>query len=143
MCALRYKARVVDARTTRVFIHYCGWGPEWDEWLPRDSPRLAPTNMKTGSLRKVTSGMPVRLGALASAPPGSGKRKKASSATTWQHGEVVAVLDVRMDGENGIERWACVEFDGRQEWRSAVNDEFLQASGAIAAPRIADKKRKR
>ena len=28
-------------RANQVFVHYNGWGVRWDEWIDRDSPRIA------------------------------------------------------------------------------------------------------
>lgn len=101
--------------------------------------------MKTGSLRKITTNTSVQVGTLAPVPllTGGKKAAKAPSTTTWQEGKIVALHDVRVGGENNFERLACVEIDGRHEWRSTANDEFLQVSGAIAPPRTVNKKRKR
>ena len=30
-----------------MYIHYNGWPTRWDEWIPVDSPRLAPFRTRT------------------------------------------------------------------------------------------------
>jgi hypothetical protein len=35
------EAQVLRLRENAVFIHYNGWGERWDEWIDKDSPRLA------------------------------------------------------------------------------------------------------
>jgi hypothetical protein len=37
----------VDRLEKRLFVHYNGWPARWDEWLPFDSPRLAPFRSRT------------------------------------------------------------------------------------------------
>jgi ubiquitin C-terminal hydrolase len=36
-----YESTVRDVRPTEVYVHYNGWPKDWDEWVPRDSDRLA------------------------------------------------------------------------------------------------------
>jgi hypothetical protein len=35
------EAQVMDIRDNQVFIHYNGWGVRWDEWIDKNSARLA------------------------------------------------------------------------------------------------------
>lgn len=60
----------VDVLGRRIFVHYNGWPPRWDEWLPFESPRVAPfrsmTRHTTVSGRNLLSPEPVTR--LASAP---------------------------------------------------------------------------
>ena len=35
------EAQITDIRENQVFVHYNGWGVRWDEWVDKDSPRLA------------------------------------------------------------------------------------------------------
>jgi hypothetical protein len=37
----------VEARGPHVYVHYNGWPARWDEWIPVDSPRLAPFRTRT------------------------------------------------------------------------------------------------
>jgi hypothetical protein len=37
---LWYPAQVEEKRGRDVRVSFAGWGEEWDEWLPHDSPRL-------------------------------------------------------------------------------------------------------
>lgn len=35
------EAQVMEVRDNKVFIHYNGWGNRWDEWIDKDSDRIA------------------------------------------------------------------------------------------------------
>lgn len=35
------EAQVMDLRDNQVFVHYNGWGVRWDEWIDKNSQRLA------------------------------------------------------------------------------------------------------
>lgn len=35
------EAQVTDLRGDEVFVHYNGWASRWDEWIHRDSKRIA------------------------------------------------------------------------------------------------------
>lgn len=47
------EAQVTKIRPNQVYIHYNGWGSQWDEWIPTDSPRIAP--FRTHTLQYPTS----------------------------------------------------------------------------------------
>lgn len=34
-------------RENAVLVHYNGWNARWDEWLPMESPRIAPFRTHT------------------------------------------------------------------------------------------------
>ncbi|KAF4138639.1 hypothetical protein GN958_ATG12144 [Phytophthora infestans] len=38
-----FEARVLAARRNKINVHYRSWETKWDEWIPRTSPRLAPS----------------------------------------------------------------------------------------------------
>ena len=42
-----YEGKVTEARDGEVCVHYVGWPSNWDEWLPRDDPRLEPLHTRT------------------------------------------------------------------------------------------------
>jgi mbt repeat len=42
-----YMARVLKVTARRVLVHYIGWGSQYDEWIHRNSNRLAPVNTHT------------------------------------------------------------------------------------------------
>ena len=35
------EAQVTNINQEKIFIHYNGWGVRWDEWLDKDSNRIA------------------------------------------------------------------------------------------------------
>jgi hypothetical protein len=35
------ECEIVDLSSTHVKVTYLGWGPQYDEWIPRSSQRLA------------------------------------------------------------------------------------------------------
>ena len=35
------EAQVTNMRANQIFVHYNGWGARWDEWIDKDSPRIA------------------------------------------------------------------------------------------------------
>eukprot|EP00500_Bicosoecida_sp_ms1_P001120 CAMPEP_0203812372 /NCGR_PEP_ID=MMETSP0115-20131106/4112_1 /ASSEMBLY_ACC=CAM_ASM_000227 /TAXON_ID=33651 /ORGANISM="Bicosoecid sp, Strain ms1" /LENGTH=459 /DNA_ID=CAMNT_0050721217 /DNA_START=154 /DNA_END=1529 /DNA_ORIENTATION=- len=45
------QARIVDEREDAVKVHFKGWKPKWDEWLPRDDPRIKPWCSHTAVLK--------------------------------------------------------------------------------------------
>eukprot|EP00475_Leptophrys_vorax_P028481 TRINITY_DN4121_c0_g1_i1.p1 TRINITY_DN4121_c0_g1~~TRINITY_DN4121_c0_g1_i1.p1 ORF type:complete len:912 (-),score=279.12 TRINITY_DN4121_c0_g1_i1:98-2833(-) len=42
-----YESKVLDVKENEVFIHYNGWADRWDEWIPKDSDRLAQVHTHT------------------------------------------------------------------------------------------------
>ena len=40
-------APATATRPSRLYVHYHGWNPRWDEWIPVDSPRFAKRNTHT------------------------------------------------------------------------------------------------
>eukprot|EP00808_Paulinella_micropora_P025630 g80954.t1 len=42
-----YESTVRDVKPDKILVHYEGWEPRWDAWIPRDSPNLAPKNTYT------------------------------------------------------------------------------------------------
>lgn len=47
------EAQVLQVRNNQVYVHYNGWGAQWDEWIDFSSPRIA--NFKTYTLQSPTS----------------------------------------------------------------------------------------
>eukprot|EP01041_Mallomonas_annulata_P006092 gene6092-12299_t len=52
----------------RIFIHYNGWPSRWDEWLPVDSPRIAPFRTRTTHSPSLPHHCPVPNVPVPSAP---------------------------------------------------------------------------
>lgn len=46
------EAHVIEEDGDKVKVHFKGWVSKWDEWLPRDSPRISPWKSHTGTLMK-------------------------------------------------------------------------------------------
>jgi hypothetical protein len=45
-------AEIIDVSLDAVFIHYMGWQPKYDEWIPRKSNRLLPHRTHTSISHK-------------------------------------------------------------------------------------------
>jgi len=42
-----FESTIRDIKGQKLFIHFKGWARKWDEWIPKDSDRLAPKNSHT------------------------------------------------------------------------------------------------
>jgi hypothetical protein len=40
----------IDYASRRVFVHYNGWPPRWDEWLDFSSARVTPFRTRTANV---------------------------------------------------------------------------------------------
>lgn len=129
----RYRARVTKTTMNRVKINYFGWSAEWDEWLPRSSPRLAPDQMKTMLWTKLRIGGRVRV-ADASSDASPAKKIK------WRGGQIVEVHTVPWRGPDGRirgkDRALRIAFDSeqRKEWRSERDGSVVDARVPMAPP---------
>ena len=45
----------VDYASNAIFVHYNGWPTRWDEWIPFNSPRIAPFRSRTAHSNALTS----------------------------------------------------------------------------------------
>jgi ubiquitin carboxyl-terminal hydrolase 4/11/15 len=53
-----YESTVRDVKEEKVFIHYNNWPSKWDEWIPKDSERLAEVHTHTaGPYKKAEPAM--------------------------------------------------------------------------------------
>ena len=57
-----------EALVPSVLVHYNGWPARWDEWLPMDSPRLAPFRTRTSHPRDAPFASPTPQAAVRAAP---------------------------------------------------------------------------
>ena len=69
-------------RRTEVLIHYIGWGSKWDEWMPSDSPRIAPLN--THALSGAAAGVTAGAGAAGGAAGGGGEWEWHDGGAGWK-----------------------------------------------------------
>jgi ubiquitin C-terminal hydrolase len=50
-----YESTVRDVKEDKLFIHFNNWASTWDDWIPRDSDRLAKKNTHTNGPRQTNS----------------------------------------------------------------------------------------
>lgn len=60
------KLDVVEGRVQRIFVHYKGYPPKYDEWLEVSSPRIAPLHTHT-NLPPTNYDIRPRIGSLVDA----------------------------------------------------------------------------
>eukprot|EP00478_Filoreta_tenera_P000006 GABV01000006.1.p1 GENE.GABV01000006.1~~GABV01000006.1.p1 ORF type:complete len:453 (-),score=229.42 GABV01000006.1:1245-2603(-) len=42
-----YESTITDVKDKTVFVHFNGWSKKWDEWIDKDSDRMAPVHTHT------------------------------------------------------------------------------------------------
>jgi len=52
-----YESTVRAVKDHNILVHFDGWARNWDEWIDRDSDRLAPRGSHTDGPRQKTSSM--------------------------------------------------------------------------------------
>lgn len=105
---------MVDLDAQRVKVHYRGWTAKWDEWLPRDSPRLAPRHSRVRNWRNFAVNDQVQVGF-----PIPNK-----SYPEWWNARV---LTVEKDSGTGVAARVQVKVDERKELWINAQDEMLCA----------------
>lgn len=105
---------MVDADGDKVKVHYRGWTTKWDEWLPRDSPRLQPLHSRVRDWRNFAVNDEVQVGF--SVP--------LKSYPEWWNARVLAV---ERDSGTGVAARIQIKVDARRELWMDVQDEMLCA----------------
>eukprot|EP00475_Leptophrys_vorax_P032356 TRINITY_DN4980_c0_g1_i3.p1 TRINITY_DN4980_c0_g1~~TRINITY_DN4980_c0_g1_i3.p1 ORF type:complete len:341 (+),score=69.65 TRINITY_DN4980_c0_g1_i3:29-1051(+) len=98
-----YQCQVTATQGHQVRIHYIGWNEKWDEWIPRDSPRIAKLESHTGVKRLER----IKVGDLIDAQDRQGK---------WYESVVQAIKDgqflVHYNGwSSKWDEWISIESD--------------------------------
>ena len=108
-----------------VFVHYCGWGDKYDEWIPCSSDRLQCANTETGHWRQnLRVDDPIEILCLHyENPSGTSRGARPDVKRRWFRG-VVAKIETLKGGKERLlviydkrgcreERW--VDIDEREE----------------------------
>ena len=66
-----YEAVVVDVEEEKIFVHYEGWPTMWDEWIEKNSKRLAPIRTHSSSRSNNTTPAATPTASPYSSPPTS------------------------------------------------------------------------